>query len=47
MKGAGHGDTFQDKHGNWWHVASTVISQRHMFERRIGFFPVQFTQDGA
>lgn len=47
MKGAGHGDTFQDKHGNWWHVASTVISQRHIFERRIGFFPVRFTRDGG
>lgn len=44
MTGAGHGDTFQDKYGNYWHVASTVIAQRHMFERRIGFFPVIFTQ---
>ena len=44
MTGAGHGDTFQDKYGNYWHVASTVISQRHMFERRIGFFPVVFTK---
>ena len=43
MTGAGHGDTFQDKYGNYWHVASTVIAQRHMFERRIGFFPVIFT----
>ena len=44
MTGAGHGDTFQDKYGNYWHVASTVIAQRHMFERRIGFFPVIFTK---
>ena len=44
MTGAGHGDTFQDKYGNYWHVASTVIAQRRMFERRIGFFPVVFTQ---
>lgn len=44
MTGAGHGDTFQDKFGNYWHVASTVIAQRHMFERRIGFFPVIFTK---
>jgi len=43
MTGAGHGDTFQDKYGNYWHVASTVIAQRHNFERRIGFFPVIFT----
>lgn len=46
MTGAGHGDTFQDKYGNYWHVASTVIAQRHMFERRIGFFPVIFTEKG-
>ena len=46
MTGAGHGDTFQDKYGNWWHVSSTVISQRFLFERRIGFYPVIFTTDG-
>lgn len=46
MTGAGHGDTFKDKHGNWWHVASTVISQRMNFERRIGFFPMVMTDKG-
>ena len=46
MTGAGHGDTFQDKYGNWWHVSTTVISQRFLFERRIGFYPVVFTADG-
>ncbi len=46
MTGAGHGDTFQDKWGNYWHVATTVISQRHNFERRIAFFPVIFTKKG-
>ena len=38
--GAGHGHTFQDKYGNYWHVASMTISVRHMFERRLGLFPV-------
>lgn len=38
--GAGHGHTFQDKYGNYWHVASMVISVRHSFERRLGLFPV-------
>ena len=47
MTGAGHGDTFLDKYGNWWHVSSTVISQRFLFERRIGFYPVVFTKDGG
>lgn len=46
MTGAGHGDTFQDKYGNWWHTASTVICQRFLFERRIGFYPVLFTPEG-
>lgn len=38
--GAGHGHTFQDKYGNYWHVASMTISVRHPFERRLGLFPV-------
>ena len=46
MTGAGHGDTFQDKHGNWWHVSSTVICQRFLFERRVGFYPVSFNDKG-
>lgn len=46
MTGAGHGDTFYDKHGNLWHVATTVISQRMPFERRIGFFPMVMTDEG-
>ena len=46
MTGAGHGDTFLDKYGNWWHVASTVISQRMNFERRIGFFPMVMSPKG-
>jgi hypothetical protein len=40
--GAGHGHTFRDRYGNYWHVASMKISQRHMFERRLGLFPVYF-----
>jgi len=45
--GAGHGHTFQDKYGNYWHVASMKISQRHMFERRLGLFPLFITEDGT
>jgi hypothetical protein len=44
--GAGHGHTFLDKQGNYWHVASMKISQRHMFERRLGLFPLFITEDG-
>jgi xylan 1,4-beta-xylosidase len=44
--GAGHGSTFQDKYGNWWHIATMTISVKHMFERRLGLFPVSFDSDG-
>jgi xylan 1,4-beta-xylosidase len=44
--GAGHGSTFQDQRSNWWHVATTAISVRQMFERRISVFPAGFTSDG-
>lgn len=43
--GAGHGHTFQDKYGNYWHVATMTISVRHMFERRLGLFPAYMSGD--
>lgn len=46
MAGAGHGSTFQDLEGRWWHIATMSISVRHMFERRLGLFPVRFLADG-
>ncbi|HVI44856.1 MAG TPA: family 43 glycosylhydrolase, partial [Chitinophaga sp.] len=46
INGAGHGSTFQDKYGNYWHVATMTISVRHMFERRIGLFPAFFDKKG-
>jgi hypothetical protein len=44
--GAGHGSTFQDKYGNWWHIGTMTISVKHMFERRLGLFPVGFDKEG-
>ncbi len=44
---AGHSSTFQDKYGNYWHVSTMTISQKHMFERRLGFFPTFFDNDGV
>jgi len=38
--GAGHGSTFEDRFGNLWHIGTITISQKHMFERRLGLFPV-------
>jgi hypothetical protein len=46
VAGAGHGHTFLDKYGNYWHVASMKISARHWFERRLGLFPLGITKDG-
>lgn len=47
MTAAGHGSTFQDQYGNWWHTATMRISKNHMFERRIGLFPAGFDGDGV
>jgi hypothetical protein len=44
--GAGHGSTFQDAYGNYWHIGTMTISQKHMFERRLGLFPTFFDEDG-
>ena len=44
--GAGHGNTFKDKYGNYWHIATMSISVRHMFERRLGLFPLHIDNDG-
>ena len=44
--GAGHGHTFKDKYGNYWHVSTMKISVRHMFERRLGLFPLHIDEKG-
>lgn len=46
IAGAGHSATFQDKYGNYWHIATMSISVKHMFERRLGLFPAFFDNDG-
>lgn len=45
-RGAGHGATFQDLHGNWWHVGTIAISVKNNFERRLGYWPAGFDKDG-
>lgn len=44
-RGAGHGATYQDKYGNWWHVSTIFISVKNNFERRLGIWPAGFDQD--
>jgi hypothetical protein len=46
VAGAGHGSTFQGPQGKWWHIGTTTISQRHIFERRLALFPARFTASG-
>jgi xylan 1,4-beta-xylosidase len=45
--GAGHGSTFQDILGDWWHVATNPISVKNNFERRISVWPAGFDEDGV
>ena len=45
-RGAGHGASFQDKSGNWWHVSTIVVNTKNNFERRIGIWPAGFDGDG-
>ncbi len=46
-RGAGHGATFTDHWGNFWHVSTMVISVKNNFERRIGIWPAGFDKDGT
>ncbi len=43
--GAGHGSTFQDAFGNYWHVATMLNWIKYKFERRLGVFPAGFDGD--
>lgn len=45
VRGAGHGSTFQDNAGHWWHTATTVVSVKNTFERRIGIWPAGFDKE--
>ena len=43
--GAGHGSSFTDSYGNQWHIGTITISQKHIFERRLGLYPVFHDSD--
>ncbi|PWT74595.1 MAG: xylosidase [Bacteroidetes bacterium] len=45
-RGAGHGATYQDLFGNWWHISTMVINVKNNFERRLGIWPAGFDKDG-
>ena len=46
MVGAGHGNTFQDLHGNWWNTGTAWVAVNWNFERRIVMHPAGFDADG-
>jgi len=45
--GAGHAATFRDRSGNYWRVATMIISAAHEPERRLGIFPAGFDSAGV
>jgi xylan 1,4-beta-xylosidase len=46
-RGAGHGSTFRDNGGSYWHISTIAISVKNNFERRLGIWPAGFDQDGV
>jgi xylan 1,4-beta-xylosidase len=44
-KGAGHGATFQDNFGSWWHISTISAQIKDNFERRLGIWPAGFDKD--
>lgn len=46
LKGAGHGSTVKDNHGNYWHYSTMAISVNYKFERRLGMYPAGFEENG-
>lgn len=47
ITGCGHGNTFADAYGNYWHTATAMISVKYKFERRIGLYPAGFDSNGT
>ena len=46
VRGAGHGGSFKDTFGNWWHITTGVVAVKNNFERRLVLFPTGFDNDG-
>ena len=46
MTGVGHGNTFQDRYGNYWNTGTAWVAVNWNFERRIVMFPAGFDQEG-
>lgn len=46
IRGSGHGSSFKDNDGNWWHISTGTINVKNNFERRLVLFPTDFDKDG-
>ncbi|MDR3694279.1 family 43 glycosylhydrolase [Mucilaginibacter sp.] len=46
-RGAGHGSTYTDSWGNYWHISTITIAVKNSFERRLGIWPTGFDKDGV
>lgn len=46
VTGAGHGNTFQDRHGNYWNTGTPWLAVNFDFERRLAMFPTAFDAEG-
>ena len=44
-RGAGHGATYDDSNGDYWHVSTVSICTKNNFERRIGIWPAGFDKE--
>ena len=44
-RGAGHGSTFQDNSGNYWHISTSIVCVKNTWERRMGIWPTGFDND--
>jgi xylan 1,4-beta-xylosidase len=39
--------SFPDQYGNMWHMGTITISQKQIFERRLGLYPAFYDDDGT
>lgn len=46
-RGAGHGSTFKDTFGNYWHISTIGIGVKNNFERRNGLWPAGIDAEGT
>jgi xylan 1,4-beta-xylosidase len=46
VTGAGHGNTFHDRYGNYWNTGTSWVAVNWNFERRIVMFPAGFDSEG-